>query len=119
VTFLYLLPAILSLLTLGAHCFRGANWLGLGFVALLLVLLAVRKPVCARIVALALLFGVVEWLRTAYRIGSSRMSEGQPWVRMAVILGIVAVITGLSALPFLSTRLRTWYRMEAELGSSG
>jgi hypothetical protein len=113
VTFLLLLPAILSLLTLGAHCFRAANWVGLAFVLLLLALLAVRKPVCARIVPLALLFGVAEWIRTAARIGSLRASEGLPWTRMAVILGVVAVITGLSALPFRSRRLKLWFRVNA------
>jgi hypothetical protein len=112
VTFLLLLPAILSLLTLGAHCYRGANWPGLGFVILLLILLAVRKPVCARIVPLALLFGVAEWIRTAYRIGSFRESQGVPWVRMVVILGAVALITGLSALPFRSDRVKRWFRVD-------
>lgn len=113
VTFLLLLPAILSLLTLGAHFFRARNWLGLVIVLLLLVVLAVRKPVCGRIVALALLLGVAEWIRTAVAIGSWRASQGLPWKRMAVILGVVAVVTGLSAIPFRSDRLRRWFRVVA------
>lgn len=112
-TFLLLLPAILSLLTLGAHFFRARNWLGLAFVLVLLVLPAVRKPVCARIVALALLFGAAEWIRTAYRIGSARADHGLPWMRMAVILGAVALVTGLSAIPFRSRRLKRWFRTDA------
>jgi hypothetical protein len=110
VTFLLLLPAILSLLTLGAHFFRARNWPGLGVVLLLLILLAVRRPAAGRIVAIALMLGVVEWVRTAVSIGSWRASQGLPWVRMAVILGIVAVVTGLSAMPFRSDRLRRWFR---------
>jgi hypothetical protein len=113
VTFLLLLPAILSLLTLGAHFFRARNWLGVGLVVLLLILLAVRKPVAGRIVALALILGVVEWIRTAVSIGSWRASQGLPWVRMAVILGVVGVVTGLSALPFRSDRLKRWFRVVA------
>jgi hypothetical protein len=113
VAFLLLLPAILSLVALGAHCFRAANWVGLAFVLLLLALLAVRKPVCARIVSLALLLGAAEWIRTAVRIGSFRSSQGLPWMRMAVILGAVALATGLSALPFRSGRLKDWFRVAA------
>jgi vacuolar-type H+-ATPase subunit I/STV1 len=109
VTLLLLLPAILSLLALGAHLFRAGNWLGLAFIALLMGLLAVRKPLSARIVPLALLFGVAEWIRTAVRIGSARAEQGQPWMRMAIILGAVALVTGLAVIPFRSRRLKRWF----------
>ncbi len=111
-TFLLLLTAILSLLTLGAHFFRAGNWVGVVAAVALLALLAVRKAWVARVVPAALVLGALEWIRTAVRIGSWRMQQGHPWVRMAVILGVVALITGLSALPFLSKRLKAWYRVD-------
>lgn len=111
--FLLLLPAILSLLTLGAHFFRAGNHVGVAVAVALSALLAVRRPWVARVVPVALLFGAAEWIRTAVRIGSWRMHEGRPWVRMAVILGAVALITGASAAAFLSDRLKTWYRVGA------
>ena len=40
-----------------------------------------------------------------------RMSLGQPYLRMALILGAVALLTGLAALVFESQALRTRYRL--------
>lgn len=112
-TFVWLLPAILSLIAIGAHCFRAGNYLGMAVVLGLVALLAVRKSVAARAVQLGLLFGAALWIRTAFRIRAVRIEDGQPWMRMAIILGAVAVITALSGLSFRSARLKRWFRMDA------
>ena len=44
-----------------------------------------------------LLLGAFEWLRTLAGILEMRRVLGQPWQRMAVILGAVALVTALSA----------------------
>lgn len=91
------LPAV-ALLLLAAHFFRaGLVVLAAGSCALI-VLLFVPRTWAARVVRGILVLGTVEWLRTAWVIAEHRMAMGQPFGRMLVILGTVAVITLAGAL---------------------
>lgn len=93
------LPAFLSLLMLGALALR----LGLPFplavplTLALLVALCVPKAPAQRLVGGFLWVGVPAWLGVAWLRVSERLDGGQPWVRLAVILGAVALFTGWSA----------------------
>ena len=99
---------VLSFLVLGAHFLReGALWLVIACVALI-ALLAWRRPWVPRLVQAALALGAVEWLRTAAMLIQQRMAEGRPWLRLAAILGAVAIVTAASA--WTVERLRGWYR---------
>ena len=92
------LPVVLSALVLAAHFYR-ARALPLVAVALALpFLLLVRERWSARAVQAGLLLGAVEWVRTLAFFAGQRMEAGRPWARLAVILGVVALLTGLSAL---------------------
>ena len=103
----YLLP-VLSLLLLGAHFFRdGAVLLTLACVALA-GLLAWRRPWVPRVIQAALVLGALEWAWTAFLLVQERMAIGRPWGRLAVILGVVALVTVASAV--LLERLRGGYR---------
>ncbi len=108
-TFLALLPVGLSLLVLAAHFYRAGN-VGF-FVASLLVLtlVAVPKRWAARALQAALLLGAAEWVRTAARFVSQRQGDGRPFLRLALILGGVALVSGLSALLFRTRALRARY----------
>jgi len=103
------LPA-LALLLLGAHFFRA------GFVPLaaacvvLLVLLFVRSPWSARVLQAALALGTLEWLRTAWGFASARAAAGQPYTRLLVILGSVALVTALAAWLLRSRSARAHFR---------
>jgi hypothetical protein len=103
------LPA-LALLLLGAHFFRA------GFVplaaacAVLLVLLFVRSPWSARVLQGALALGALEWLRTAWVFASARAAAAQPYTRLLVILGSVALLTALAAWLLRSRRARAHFR---------
>jgi hypothetical protein len=108
-TVLQLIPVVLSLLVLGAHFLRAGNTLMVGTCLALLCLLFVRKPLAARLLQAALLLGALEWIRTLAALAGGRMDAGQPYLRMAVILGIVAAVTGLSALLFQTRRLGRVY----------
>jgi len=93
---LLLLPVVLSALALGAHLLReGRPGFALAAAALPL-LLAVRHSAALRLVQVLLLVGAIEWLRTLDRIVDLRRAEGQPWHRLVVILGTVALVTGLA-----------------------
>ena len=106
---LLLLPAVLSLVVLGAHFLRAGDPLMVGLVLVLLGLLGVRRRWAARAVQAALLLGTVEWIRTLARLAASRSRAGEPVMRLVLILGAVAAVTALSALVFGTARLKSWY----------
>lgn len=108
-TGLLLAAPVLSLVVLGAHFFRGGQY---GFVALVIGLVGlvfVRRQWAARTLQAALLLGTAEWLRTIAFFVHLRQNLGQPWTRLAVILGAVALLTALSAFVFETARLRARY----------
>ncbi len=92
------IPVVLSALVLAAHFFRSRQ---LPFVALSIALpflLLVRKRWSAQAVQAGLVLGALEWVRTLAFFAGQRMEVGRPWGRLAVILGVVAALTALSAL---------------------
>ena len=118
-TGLLLVPPALSLLVLGAHFLRG----GVPLVVLValgtLVLLFVRRRWTARVAQVVLVLGALEWVRAIVALTGERMSEGLPYGRMVVILGVVAAVTAASALAFQGRTLRRWYRMDGEESPGG
>jgi len=104
--FLRLLPVIISFLLMAAHFFREGRMLTAFVVLLLPLLLLVRKAWVPRALQVTLLFGAVEWLRTLYFIAQMRIEFGMPWMRMAIILGAVALFTALSCLVFSNKTVR-------------
>jgi len=112
VTFLALLPVGLSLLVLAAHFYRAGNVPLFVAVLLLLTLTAVPKRWAARTLQAVLLAGAVEWVRTAAAFVSQRQGDGRPWLRLALILGGVALVSGLSALLFRTKALRARFALD-------
>ncbi|MDP1646729.1 MAG: hypothetical protein Q8M01_00795 [Rubrivivax sp.] len=102
---LLLLPA-LALSLLGAHFYRASAWPLVLACGVLVVLLARPRLWVARLVQTALVLGSAEWLWTALLLVQQRLALGQPWLRMALILGAVAAFTAASALVFRSAALR-------------
>jgi len=109
--FIKLLPAILSLLLLGAHFFRaGSMVLVLVFVTILIIML-IRRSWVARLAQAVLVIGGVEWIRTLLVLVKMRQAAGEPWERLALILGGVALFTVCSALVFRFKSLRERYKL--------
>ena len=106
---LQLLPVVISLIVLGAHFLRSGSVVMVAITLVVLGLLFVRRLWAARTIQAALLLGAVEWVRTLTRLAAWRAQEGQPALRLVLILGSVALLTGLSALVFRSARLRSWF----------
>jgi len=100
-----LLPA-LALLLLGAHFFRAGLVPVAAVCAALLALLFVRTAWAARAMQGALALGVLEWLRTGWLLASARADVGQPYGRLLVILGGVALLTALATLSLRSQTAR-------------
>jgi hypothetical protein len=91
------LPVVLSALVLAAHFYRSRNLPLVALSIALPLLLLVRERWSARGVQAGLLLGALEWLRTLAVFAGQRMEAGRPWTRLAVILGVVAALTALSA----------------------
>jgi len=79
--------------------------------ALLPSLLFHRKAWVARLMQAVLVLGMIEWVRTLFILVDMRRALGQPWTRLAIIIGTVALFSGCSALLFRSKRLRKRYKL--------
>jgi hypothetical protein len=104
------LPA-LALLLLAAH-FVHAGQMPLATLAILLVgLLAVPQPWASRTLQVFLAVAVIEWILTALGLAQVRLRHDEPYLRLAVILGSVALFTALAALAFQHPVLRAYFRL--------
>jgi hypothetical protein len=106
---LRLLPVILSLLLLAAHFYRAGIVPLAGLCLVLPALLFVRQRWVPWVMQGALVLGSLEWLLSLYRFASVRIALEQPWTRLAIILGAVALLTALSALVFRSRAVKQRY----------
>lgn len=118
VVFCHLLPAIISLLLLGAHFLRSGNIL-LTALSLLLVLgLGVREPLAARTVQVVLVLAVAVWFKLGFGLVAARLDAGTPWLRLAIIIGAVAALSLVAAVLFFSKELKLMYHLSDEQGEN-
>lgn len=103
------IPIVLSLLVLGAHFMRYENSIGVFCAMVVIALLFIRQAWVARLVQVVLVLGALEWVRTLYSLMQVRAALDQPYERMVLILGTVAVVTFCSALLFQSRALKKVY----------
>jgi len=104
-----LLPVFLSALFLGAHYSRADNN-GLAVLCLMLpFLLLIRRRWVVWITQVLLLMGSLVWFDTILGYVKMRQVSGGPWLRLAIILGSVALFTAASALVFYTKGLRRHY----------
>jgi len=105
---LRVVPAILACIVLGAHFLReGQQALAIA-VALCPLLLLARRMWAVRAVQWLLTGGAVIWVHTLIVLSAERRAAGTPFVRMAIILGTVTLVTMLAALLLepMASRLR-------------
>jgi hypothetical protein len=104
-TALWLAAPAISFLLLGAHFLREGSWVLVAACVALLALLAVRRRWAQRLVQAALVLGALEWVWTALILVQQRTAQGQPWTRLALILGVVALWTLASAVAMQRVRV--------------
>ena len=109
---LYLIPPVAAFLLLAAHFYRSENLLVSLACFLAILLVFVRRPWAAYTMQFCLVLGAIEWLRSTISLVQSRSAAGGPFLRLAIILGSVALFTALSALVFRTRRLRDHFRIE-------
>jgi len=110
--FFRLLPVILSFLLMSAHFFRVGQIYLAGACIVILILLLPKKTWVPRLFQVLLIAASLEWLRTLYMFVQVRIAFDEPWTRLAIILGTVALLTALSGLVFTGKALRARYQSE-------
>lgn len=104
--FIRLLPVIFSTVLMSAHFSRAQND-GLALVFLIMpFLLLIRKRWITYIFQVLLIAGAIIWIESMVGYIRIREAAGQPWERLAIILSVVALFTGASALVFRTKKLR-------------
>ena len=88
---------VLALLLLAAHFYRAGVYPLVVATVALAGLVLVPRPWAGPMLGLVLLFGALEWLRTAWVLATLRDSMGLPSGRLLAILGAVALFTLVSA----------------------
>jgi hypothetical protein len=111
-TALLSLPAI-ALLLLAAHFVHAGLWPIAAACIAATALLAVPRAWAARTLQVLLAIGAVEWVLTAAVIAHMRVAQGQPYLRMLTILGVVCVLTVVAALTFQHPALRRRFGLGA------
>jgi hypothetical protein len=112
---LLLTPAVLSSLVLAAHFLRRGQLLPFVLCFSITALAFVREPWARRVWQGFLGIGVLVWLGTLSSVARTRMQEGEPWLRPAIILGSVAAFTLLAAL--LLEHRRVYARFQGRGGA--
>jgi hypothetical protein len=110
---LLLAPTVLSFLVFSAHLMRNGMVILVPFVLLALGLLWFRTPCVARFFQLALFVIAFLWGVQILLLASRRLADGEPWVRMSVILASVAIFALFAAALFETRALRRRYPRRA------
>ena len=109
--FLRLLPVFFSGLLMGAHCMRWGSVVLAIACAGFPIILIIPKKWSARAVQVYLLLATAEWVRTLVMISRGRIANEEPWGRMCVILGVIALFTLCSACVFFAKSLKDRYAL--------
>jgi len=95
---------IITFLLLSSHFFRDGNLL-LSIASLVIpFLLFVKKKWCLIVVQLFIYGGVIVWTITLINLINERINIGMPWIRMAIILFAVILLT-LTSLILLNSKI--------------
>lgn len=106
---LRLTPAALSALVLAAHFLRRMQFAPCALCLAAFALLFVRERWVPRVLQVFLLAGVALWVGSIATLVPERIAAGEPWRRMAVILGAVALLALAGAALLAGERVREHY----------
>jgi len=109
---LRLFPIIFSFLILSAHFSRAGLTLFSLIFLLIPFLLFIKQAWVVRLIQIFLIIGSIEWIRTLFIYVNERQTNGEPYIRLIVIIGIIVLFTGLSALSFRNQVLKERYNLQ-------
>lgn len=111
-TFGRILPIIICSLLMAAHLGR-LNMFILQIVSLLIPFLLIWKSkISARVVQIFLVLFGLEWIRTLIYYARIRIENGEDWFRLALILGVVAILNFATILLFRSKYMKERYNLK-------
>ena len=110
--FVRLLPSIISLLLLSTHFSRSNMPLLSVLFIIIPFLLFIKKQWIVRFIQIVLIVGTFEWIRSTFYYVNQLQELGEPYVRLVIIIGVVALFTGLSALVFKNKKLKEFYNIQ-------
>lgn len=106
-----LLPVVFSFLILSAH-FSRIDLPILSILCLLIpFLLFIKLAWVTRLIQILLIIGSIEWIRALFYYVNQRQSVGESYIRLVIIIGIVALFTVLSTLVFRNRSLKERYKL--------
>jgi hypothetical protein len=103
------IPMLLSVLALTAHFLRTGQMMLVMLCLTVPMTLFVRRLWALRLVQLFLLLGAAEWVRTLIMLVQDRQAQGEPWLRLVIILGAVATFTAGAAFILQAKKVRARY----------
>ncbi|WP_316900727.1 4Fe-4S binding protein [Pseudodesulfovibrio indicus] len=109
-----LILPLAALLLLGAHALRQGDFGLTAFFAALAGLLFTRQGWVRLAGGAALLWGGLAWAQITVDLVAFRQAFGQPWMRLALILGGVILLDGLAMATLLGHRLDRFFDRDRE-----
>ncbi len=107
-----LLPVIVSLLLMAAHFYRAGLLPVAALVLVVPCMLFVPQRWVVRTIQALLVVGSIKWIVTLLKLVSMRQAMNMPWIRLALILGSVSMITFGSIFIFRLKSLRVRYKLD-------
>ena len=105
-------PIVLCSLLMAAHL-RRANMLVLQYVILAIpFLLFWKNKIAARTIQILLMIYGYEWIRTITYYARIRTEKGEDWLRLAIILGVVALLNFATVLVFRTKSMKERYGLK-------
>jgi len=108
----FLFLPIFSSVLLAAHFSRADLNLLVPFALLFPFILFIKQKWIIRIYQIYLFVGSLIWIERLLYLRRMRILAGEPWTVMAIILGVVALITLFSAWMLQNKKLLTAYTLE-------
>jgi len=107
-----ILPIILCSFIMAAHLGR-VNMFVLQYISLLIpFILFWKNKISARAIQLFLILYGFEWIRTITYYAKIRTEKGEDWFRLAVILGVVALLNFATPLVFRTKSMKERYDLK-------
>ena len=107
-----ILAIIICSLLMAAHLSRADMFILLIISLLIPFLLIWKNKISARVVQLFLVLYGLEWIRTIIYYARIRTENGEDWLRLAVILGVVAILNFATILVFRSKSMKERYDLK-------
>ena len=108
-SFVQLIPTLLSVLIFVAHLVRNGMFLFAIPIVVMPLLLFVRQGWIARLFQIFLSFAALQFVLTGALIANERAKAGGPWIRVMVIMGGVALFALFAAALFETDRMHERY----------